>query len=105
MGAFLLSSGAKGKRLALPHSKIMIHQPSSATQGQITDMEISLKEGLRLKKLINEILASNTGQKISKIETDVERNFWMTADEAKKYGLVDKVIDTRKLADSVPKAA
>ena len=93
MGAFLLSSGAKGKRFALPHSKVMIHQPSSGTQGKVTDMEIDLKEALRLKKELNEILAKNTGQKLSKIEQDVERDFWMTADEAKAYGLVDKVIE------------
>ena len=92
MGAFLLSSGTKGKRFILPSSKTMIHQPSSGTQGMVTDMEISLKETLRVKKLLNEILAKNTGQKLSKIGPDVERNFWMTAEEAKAYGLVDKVI-------------
>jgi ATP-dependent Clp protease protease subunit len=92
MGAFLLSSGTKGKRLMLPHSKVMIHQPSSDTKGKVTDMEIDLKEGLALKKLLNEILAKNTGQPISRIEKDVDRDYWMTAEEAKKYGLVDKVI-------------
>jgi ATP-dependent Clp protease protease subunit len=92
LGAFLLSSGTKGKRLILPNSTVMIHQPSSGTKGKVTDMEIDLKEGLRLKKLINEILATNTGQKLDKIEKDVDRDYWMTAQEAKAYGLVDKVI-------------
>jgi ATP-dependent Clp protease protease subunit len=96
MGAFLLSSGAKGKRFMLPHATVMIHQPSSGTKGKVTDMEIDLKEGLRIKRLLNEILAKNTGQKISKIAVDVERDFWMTADEAKKYGVIDKVIASRK---------
>lgn len=92
MGAFLLSSGAKGKRFVLPHSRIMIHQPSSGTQGVVTDQEISLRESIRIKKLLNEILAENTGQKLSKIAQDVERDFWMDAKEAVKYGLADKVI-------------
>ncbi len=93
--AFLLSSGAKGKRLLLPHATVMIHQPSAGTRGKVTDMEIDLKEGLRLKKLLNEIMAKNTGQKLSKIEMDVDRDFWMSATEAKAYGLVDKVIASR----------
>lgn len=92
MGAFLLSSGTKGKRFALPNSRIMIHQPSSGTQGKITDQEITLKEGIFLKKRLNEILAKNTGQKLSQIEKDADRDFWMSADEAKKYGLIDQVI-------------
>ncbi|RWZ78819.1 MAG: ATP-dependent Clp protease proteolytic subunit [Candidatus Microsaccharimonas sossegonensis] len=92
MGAFLLSSGTKGKRYALPSSRIMIHQPSSGTQGKITDQEITLREGLHLKKMLNEILAKNTGQKISKVEKDVERDFWMSANEAKEYGIIDEVI-------------
>lgn len=95
MGAFLLSSGAKGKRFMLPHATTMIHQPSSGTRGRVTDMEIDLKESLRLKKQLNEILANNTGQKISKIETDAERDYWMTADEAKQYGLIDEIISNR----------
>lgn len=90
--AFLLSSGAKGKRMILPHATVMIHQPSSGTRGRVSDMEIDLKEGLRLKKLLNEILAKNTGQPLKKIEQDVERDFWLSAEEAKKYGIVDKVI-------------
>jgi ATP-dependent Clp protease protease subunit len=92
MGAFLLSSGTKGKRYALPSSRIMIHQPSSGTQGKITDQEITLKEGIYLKKMLNEILAKNTGQKLSKIEKDVERDYWMSAKEAKDYGIIDEVI-------------
>jgi len=92
MGAFLLSSGTKGKRYALPSSRIMIHQPSSGTQGKITDQEITLKEGIFLKKMLNEILAKNTGQKISKVEKDAERDYWMSAKEAKDYGLIDDVI-------------
>ncbi len=92
MGAFLLSSGTKGKRFALPNSRIMIHQPSSGTQGKITDQEITLKEGIYLKQRLNEILAKNTGQKLSKIEKDADRDFWMSSEEAKEYGLIDEVI-------------
>jgi ATP-dependent Clp protease protease subunit len=92
MGAYLLSSGAKGKRFALPNSRIMIHQPSSGTQGKITDQEIMLKEGIYLKQRLNEILAKNTGQKLSKIEKDADRDFWMSAEESVKYGLIDEVI-------------
>lgn len=103
--AFLLSSGTKGKRLILPHATVMIHQPSAGTRGKVSDMEIDLREGLRMKKLLNQIMAENTGQKMSTIEKDMERDFWMSADAAKKYGLVDKVIDSRKLAESVQKQA
>ncbi len=103
--AFLLSSGAKGKRLLLPHGTVMIHQPSSGTRGKVSDMEIDLKEGLRLKHLLNEIMARNTGQPIKKITEDMEKDYWMSAQEAVKYGLADKVIDSRKLADTVQKAA
>ena len=92
MGAFLLSSGAKGKRHALPSSRIMIHQPSSGTSGKITDQEITLREGIYLKKQLNEILAKNTGQKLAKIEKDVDRDFWMSAKESVEYGIIDKVI-------------
>lgn len=92
MGAFLLSSGTKGKRFVLPNSRIMIHQPSSGTQGKISDQEITLREGLFLKQRLNEILAKNTGQKLSKIEKDADRDFWMGAEEAVQYGLVDQVI-------------
>lgn len=94
--AFLLSSGTKGKRLLLPSSTVMIHQPSSgASRAKISDLEIDLKEGIRLKHLLNEIMAKNTGQPVSKIEKDVDRDYWMTAKEAKDYGLVDKVITSR----------
>lgn len=92
MGAFLLSSGTKGKRFALPHSRIMIHQPSSGTQGKVTDQEISLRESILLKKQLNEMLAKNTGQKLSKIESDMERDFWMSSEEAKAYGIIDDII-------------
>lgn len=92
--AFLLSSGTKGKRYLLPHATVMIHQPSSGTRGKVTDQEIDLKEALRVKRLLEEIMVKNTGQKAEKIHVDMERDFWMTADEAKKYGLVDKVINT-----------
>ncbi len=92
MGAFLLSSGTKGKRFVLPNSRLMIHQPSSGTQGKISDQEITLREGLFLKQRLNEILAKNTGQKLSKVEKDTDRDFWMGAKEAVEYGLVDEVI-------------
>lgn len=92
--AFLLSAGTKGKRFILPNATVMIHQPSAGTRGRVSDMEIDLKEGLRLKQRLNEIMAENTGQPLKKIEEDVERDFWMAADEANKYGVVDKVIDT-----------
>lgn len=90
--AFLLSSGTKGKRYLLPNSTVMIHQPSSGTRGKVTDQEIDLRESLRIKKLLEEIMAKNTGQKVEKIHDDMERDRWLTADEAAKYGLVDKVI-------------
>lgn len=92
--AFLLSSGAKGKRFLLPHSTVMIHQPSSGTRGKVTDQEIDLRESLRIKKLLEEIMAKNTGQKIDKVHEDMERDRWLTADEALKYGLVDQIITT-----------
>jgi len=103
--AFLLSSGTKGKRLLLPHATVMIHQPSSGTKGKVTDQEIDLREALRVKRMMEEIMARNTGQPLKRVHEDMERDFWMTAEEAKKYGLADKVIDTRKLADTVQKAA
>lgn len=90
--AFLLSSGTKGKRFILPNATVMIHQPSSGTRGKVTDQEIDLKESLRIKHLLEEIMAKNTGQKLAKIHHDMERDFWITAPEAVKYGLVDKVI-------------
>ena len=96
MGAFLLSSGAKGKRFALPNSKIMIHQPLGGAQGQASDIAIQAEEILRTKKRLNEILAENTGQDLAKIEFDTDRDFYMTAEEAEKYGLVDKIFFSRK---------
>ena len=98
--AFLLSSGAKGKRFLLPNSTVMIHQPSSGTKGRVTDQEIDLKEALRVKRLLEEIMVKNTGQKPAKIHTDMERDFWMTATEAKAYGVVDKVISSVKSSKS-----
>lgn len=92
--AFLLSSGTKGKRLILPNASVMIHQPSSGTRGKVTDQEIDLRESLRVKKLLEEIMAKNTGQKPAKIHEDMERDKWLTAEEAKTYGIVDKVITT-----------
>lgn len=98
MGAFLLSSGAKGKRLALPHSRVLIHQPLGGAQGQATDIEIQANEIIRIKKSLNSILASNTGQPLKKIEKDTDRDYIMTAQEAVEYGMIDKVItlDTDK---------
>ena len=93
MGAFLLSCGAEGKRFALPNSRIMIHQPLGGARGQATDIEIQAKEILRLKTILNDILAKNTKQKVAKIAKDTERDFFMSAQEAKEYGLIDKVLD------------
>lgn len=97
MGAFLLCAGTKGKRLALPHSRIMIHQPLGGIQGrrQATDIEIEAKEILRIKHDLNEMMAFHTGQPIEKIEKDTDRDFFMSAAEAKEYGLIDKVIEDR----------
>jgi len=91
--AFLLSSGTKGKRFLLPNSTVMIHQPSSGTRGKVTDQEIDLKESLRIKHLLEGIMAKNTGQKPERVHEDMERDRWMTATEAKEYGIVDKIID------------
>jgi len=96
--AFLLSSGAKGKRFALPNSRVMIHQPSSGTQGKVTDQEIDLKESLYVKRQLEEIMARNTGQKPEKIHADMERDYYMGAEDAKKYGIVDQVITTMSIA-------
>lgn len=94
LGALLLTSGTKGKRFALPNARIMIHQPLGGAQGQATDIEIQTKEILRMKRLLNDILAKHTGQTLAKIEKDTDRDFYMGADEAVKYGLVDEVIST-----------
>ena len=95
MGAFLLSSGAKGKRIALPNAEIMIHQPSGGSQGQCTDIQIQAEQILKIKKRLNSILAENTGKDIETIERDCERDHFMTAEEAQTYGIIDKVIYKR----------
>ena len=96
MGAFLLSAGAKGKRKALPHAEIMIHQPSGGARGQATDIEIQAEQILRVKKTMNQLLADHTGQPLRTIERDVERDHYMTADQALKYGLIDEIIAPRR---------
>lgn len=95
MGAFLLSAGTKGKRMALPNAEIMIHQPSGGSRGQATDVRIQAEQILKIKKRLNELLSENTGQPYEKIELDCERDFYMSAEEAKDYGLIDKVIYKR----------
>ena len=95
MGAFLLAAGAKGKRFALPNSRVMIHQPSGGAQGQATDIEIQAREILKLREALNQILADRTGQPIEKIRLDSERDFFMSSDEAKDYGLIDQVLTQR----------
>jgi len=95
MGALLLCAGTKGKRFALPNARIMIHQPLGGAQGQATDVEIQTKEILRIKKLLNQILADHTGLPIEKVEKDTDRDFYMSAEEAVKYGLIDEVIKSR----------
>jgi len=91
-GAILLAGGAKGKRFALPNAEIMIHQPHGGAEGQATDIEITAKQILKLRENLNKMLAKNTGQPLSKIEKDVDRDFFMSADEAKKYGIIDKIL-------------
>jgi ATP-dependent Clp protease protease subunit len=95
-GAILLAAGTKGKRYALPNARIMIHQPLGGAQGQATDIEIQTKEILRMKKLLNEIMAKHTGQPLAKIEKDTDRDFYMSAEEGVQYGLIDEVIESRK---------
>jgi ATP-dependent Clp protease protease subunit len=95
MGAFLLSSGAKGKRIALPNAEIMIHQPAAGTQGKVTDMEIDVEHFLRIKKRMNELLAQNCGKDADQVRLDTERDNWLTAEEAKEYGLIDQIITRR----------
>ena len=96
MGAVLLAAGAKGKRFALPHSRIMIHQPMGGAEGQATDIKIQAEEILRMKKQLNSILAKNTGQTLKKIEADTERDNYLTSKEAKTYGLIDSILTKRK---------
>ncbi|MBK9142300.1 MAG: ATP-dependent Clp endopeptidase proteolytic subunit ClpP [Candidatus Melainabacteria bacterium] len=101
MGAFLLSAGTKGKRMALPHSRVLIHQPLGGAQGQATDIEIQAKEILRIKRQLNELFALHTGQSVKTIEKDTDRDNIMTAEEAKEYGLVDQVIERLEEAPSL----
>jgi len=96
MASVLLCAGQKGKRVGLPHSRIMIHQPSSGAQGQVTDMEIALEQVVKVKRELYEIMAEHTGQTVEKIYADSERDYWMKSDEAKAYGLIDEVISSRK---------
>ncbi len=95
MGSFLLAAGTKGKRLALPHSRIMIHQPSGGTRGQASDIEIEAREIIRIRRQLNQIYADKTSQPLEKIERDMDRDYFMSAEEAKTYGLVDRVIEER----------
>ncbi len=97
MGAILLAGGAKGKRFALPHARIMLHQPLGGAQGQATDLEIQTKEILVIREKLNQILANHTGQSIDKIAKDTDRNFFMSAEESKKYGIIDEVMDRKGL--------
>ena len=103
MGALLLAAGAKGKRFALPHSRIMIHQPLGGAQGQATDIDIQAKEIIKIKKIIHEILAKHTGQPLERIRQDTERDFFMDSKEALEYGLVDRIITEREILKTVKK--
>lgn len=103
MGALLLAAGAKGKRFALPHSRIMIHQPLGGAQGQATDIDIQAKEIMKIKKIIHEILAKHTGQPLERIRQDTERDFFMDSKEALEYGLVDRIITEREILKTVKK--
>ena len=99
MGSFLLAAGAKGKRYALPYSRIMIHQPWGGAQGQATDVEIHAREILRQRELLNEILAANTGQSLAKIQQDTDRDYFMSSEQAKEYGIVDAIMARRSSGD------
>lgn len=103
MAALLLSAGAKGKRYALPHSRIMIHQPLGGAQGQATDIDIQAKEILKVRDLLNQILSKHTSQPIEKIREDTERDYFMTSEEAKEYGIIDRIITTREMQDQINK--
>jgi len=103
MAALLLAAGTKKKRYGLPHSRIMIHQPLGGAQGQATDIDIQAKEILKVRDTLNTILAEHTGQPIEKIREDTERDYFMTAEEAKKYGIIDKIITTREMQDQLTK--
>lgn len=97
MAAVLLCAGAKGKRTALKHSRVMIHQPMGGAQGQVSEMEITLKEVQKLKRELYEIIASHSGQPFDKVEKDSDRDYWMTSGEAKEYGMIDEVLESKKL--------
>ena len=103
MAALLMTAGTKGKRFALPNARIMIHQPLGGAQGQATDVEIQTREILRIKSLLNQIMSKHTGQPLTKIEKDTDRNFYMSADDALKYGIIDKVIVPEKLGKTANK--
>jgi ATP-dependent Clp protease protease subunit len=103
MAALLLASGTKGKRYALPHSRIMIHQPLGGAQGQATDIDIHAREILKIRDTLNEILSRHTGQPIEKIREDTERDFFMTSEESKEYGIIDRIITTREMQDQLTK--
>ena len=103
MAALLLAAGTKKKRYGLPHSRVMIHQPLGGAQGQATDIDIQAREILKIRDTLNTILADHTGQPIEKIREDTERDYFMTAEEAKKYGIIDKIITTREMQDQVKK--
>lgn len=105
MGALLLAAGAKGKRYALPHSRVMIHQPLGGVQGQASDIDIQAKEILKIRDKLNEILARHTGQDIERIRKDTERDYFMSSHEAKEYGIVDKVITKREIRDTAGEKA
>ena len=96
MGAVLLTAGTKGKRSALKHSRVMIHQPMGGAQGQVSDMEITLKEITKLKKELYAIIANHSGQKFDKVEQDSDRDYWMTSEEAKSYGMIDEVLTGKR---------
>lgn len=99
MGAFLLSGGAKGKRLALPNAEIMIHQPLGGAQGQATEIQIAAEHILKTKKKLNQIIADNTGRPLEEVEKDTDRDNWMTAEQAKEYGLIDSIVTSRKIEE------
>jgi ATP-dependent Clp protease protease subunit len=103
MAALLLAAGAKGKRYALPHSRIMIHQPLGGAQGQATDIDIHAREILKIRDTLNQILAKHTGQPIDKVSKDTERDFFMNAEEAKEYGIIDRIITTREMQNQLSK--
>ena len=104
MGAFLLAGGAPGKRMALPNAEIMIHQPSGGARGQATEIEITAKQILKTKEKLNRILSENTGQDVEKVAQDTERDNWMTAEEAKEYGLIDEIVISRRAAEEALKS-